>query len=409
MAAVPPSKNTAKIVEEFIRYAQQHLSTVSGLINTVSVFPSAPSPITLPSIVNWTGYFVAPAPPSAELGKPGDSELNEVEENEIINQTQIQKELLTKDLNEANEILASGLLNSQLEEDLVQGYVSNIEEQLENPEIISESLRELKKQKKATIVSDDIYANSGTNVTSTERSTISAIGSIFTDEDTSLTQHYPKLPKSKNLDLIEKALIKIGITNIAIIKAVKANALKESQATPIAENMKYGGTSNERIKSIFGDRAKKYTDAQLNEIKKSEVSMGELMYGPDSGKIGQGLGNTQKGDGFRFRGRGFIQLTGRANYTACSLALYKDTRLVTNPDNVLDAQVAADTCAWYIKRGIPNMSAKTGINAETTQNQLDANLLITSMIAGNSPIKRGGTGFLATESLVKVDKYSAQV
>lgn len=63
MSAVQPTKNTAKIVEEFIRYARGHLSTVSGIANTISVFPSVPSPITLPSIVNWTGYFVAPAAP----------------------------------------------------------------------------------------------------------------------------------------------------------------------------------------------------------------------------------------------------------------------------------------------------------------------------------------------------------
>jgi len=42
------------------------------------------------------------------------------------------------------------------------------------------------------------------------------------------------------------------------------------------------------------------------------------------------LGNIQKGDGFKFRGRGYIQVTGRANYTLLS----KDMRIdfVNNPD-----------------------------------------------------------------------------
>jgi hypothetical protein len=84
MSAIPPSKNTAKIVEEFIRYAQQHLSTVSGLINTVSVFPSAPSPITLPSVVNWTGYFVPPAMASFDINTRGEDELNEVAEADAV-------------------------------------------------------------------------------------------------------------------------------------------------------------------------------------------------------------------------------------------------------------------------------------------------------------------------------------
>jgi hypothetical protein len=84
MSAIPPSKNTAKIVEEFIRYAQQHLSTVSGLINTVSVFPSAPSPVTLPSVVNWTGFFVPPPMTSFDVNARAEDELNEVAEADAV-------------------------------------------------------------------------------------------------------------------------------------------------------------------------------------------------------------------------------------------------------------------------------------------------------------------------------------
>src|SRR5262249_24913671 len=42
------------------------------------------------------------------------------------------------------------------------------------------------------------------------------------------------------------------------------------------------------------------------------------------------LGNTKPGDGRRFKGRGLIQLTGRANYTQYGKLL--DLDLVTNPD-----------------------------------------------------------------------------
>jgi hypothetical protein len=60
------------------------------------------------------------------------------------------------------------------------------------------------------------------------------------------------------------------------------------------------------------------------------------------------LGNTQAGDGPRFKGRGFLQLTGRANYEQASKDLFGDTRLVTNPDLVAtDPEVAALTAAWY--------------------------------------------------------------
>ena len=38
-------------------------------------------------------------------------------------------------------------------------------------------------------------------------------------------------------------------------------------------------------------------------------------------KLGKALGNTQRGDGFRFRGRGYVQITGRANYAKMRAAL----------------------------------------------------------------------------------------
>jgi putative chitinase len=56
-------------------------------------------------------------------------------------------------------------------------------------------------------------------------------------------------------------------------------------------------------------------------------------------KIGKNLGNTQVGDGFRYRGRGYVQLTGRANYVKAGKALGLD--LVAKPDLALDPVVAA--------------------------------------------------------------------
>lgn len=67
--------------------------------------------------------------------------------------------------------------------------------------------------------------------------------------------------------------------------------------------------------------------------------------------IGKRLGNTQPGDGYRYRGRGFIQLTGRANYAAMSKRLGVD--LVNNPDLALDAYQASRILAAYFNdRGV---------------------------------------------------------
>lgn len=57
------------------------------------------------------------------------------------------------------------------------------------------------------------------------------------------------------------------------------------------------------------------------------------------------LGNTQPGDGSRFRGRGLIQITGRANYTAAAAALGID--VMRSPELLEDAPLAARSAGWW--------------------------------------------------------------
>lgn len=61
------------------------------------------------------------------------------------------------------------------------------------------------------------------------------------------------------------------------------------------------------------------------------------------------LGNQGSPDGERYRGRGFVQLTGRANYTRYSTALGLGTRLVDEPDLANDPKIAAQLIARFIK------------------------------------------------------------
>ena len=62
------------------------------------------------------------------------------------------------------------------------------------------------------------------------------------------------------------------------------------------------------------------------------------------------LGNTEPGDGFRFRGRGFVQITGRANYRKLSTAL--GVNLVDYPDVALKEDIAFQIITTGMRFGL---------------------------------------------------------
>lgn len=67
------------------------------------------------------------------------------------------------------------------------------------------------------------------------------------------------------------------------------------------------------------------------------------------------LGNLKKGDGYKFRGRSPIHLTGRKNYQAYKE--YSGLDVVTNPDLVARLDIAMDVAGWFWKNNNLNKLA----------------------------------------------------
>lgn len=100
-----------------------------------------------------------------------------------------------------------------------------------------------------------------------------------------------------------------------------------------------------------------------------------------SGKAYEGrqdLGNTEQGDGVRFKGRGFVQLTGRANYLKMSRILCTD--LIENPERALDLEIATKVMFYGMEHGTFtgkklgdyfNESTEDWVNARRIINRLD--------------------------------------
>jgi putative chitinase len=58
-----------------------------------------------------------------------------------------------------------------------------------------------------------------------------------------------------------------------------------------------------------------------------------------------GNGPVASGDGWKFRGRGFIQLTGKDNYTKCGKSIGAD--LLANPDYLITLEGAFKSALWF--------------------------------------------------------------
>ena len=131
-----------------------------------------------------------------------------------------------------------------------------------------------------------------------------------------------------------------------------ANVEKESNFKPRSEELeKYSAKTLFKLYGPPGADGGQPTDGKnkvrfqsLQEaqsiVDKGPVAVGDLIYG---GR----MGNTNPGDGYKYRGRGFLQITGKENYDKVGKMIGVD--LVANPDLANEPEIAAKIIPAFFK------------------------------------------------------------
>jgi putative chitinase len=121
-----------------------------------------------------------------------------------------------------------------------------------------------------------------------------------------------------------------------------------------SENLNYGAKG---LLSIF----KKYfpTEAKAKEYERKPEKIANLVYG---GRMGNGP--EASGEGFKFRGRGYIQLTGKDNYKAFDAVVPED--ILANPDLVASKYPLLSAAWFFHKNGLHKIADGGATDAVVT-------------------------------------------
>lgn len=137
-------------------------------------------------------------------------------------------------------------------------------------------------------------------------------------------------------ELVVSALQSIGKTDPTTIAAILAQCSHESGGfTVLQENLNYSASG---LTKIFPKYFPTLEDAQAYSQQPERIA--NKVYG---GRMGNGGEAT--GDGYKYRGRGYIQLTGKSNYSSAGSGLGLD--FINNPDLASDPTNAAKIVTWF--------------------------------------------------------------
>jgi len=153
-----------------------------------------------------------------------------------------------------------------------------------------------------------------------------------------------QMPQQKPVEEPPNLLSNNPANETTILKTAKKAGMKGPELAQFMAQTKHESWDFERLKEKPQPGVKDYYNKKY-----------DIRYSPRTAKI---LGNKHPGDGHKYHGRGFIQLTGRDNYRMAGQALGID--LLNHPELASKPDVAAQIAVWYwntrVKPGIQNFA-----------------------------------------------------
>jgi putative chitinase len=135
---------------------------------------------------------------------------------------------------------------------------------------------------------------------------------------------------------IVKSLNESGVTSPKAHANVLATVKAESNFKVQSENLFY--SSAQRIQDVFGKKRIPSVEDAQSLVKNPEALANQVYKTTD--------GNSAPGDGFKYRGRGFIQHTGKNQYAAISK--FTGVDVLSNPDLLNSPEIAAKAIPWFL-------------------------------------------------------------
>ncbi len=141
---------------------------------------------------------------------------------------------------------------------------------------------------------------------------------------------------------------------------------------PIAENLNYSSAA--RIRKVWPSRFK--TEAAAKPYVRNPEKLANKVYGDRDGLV-----NDQPGDGWKYRGRGLAQITGKANYAKFSKLL--DIDLVADPDRALEVVNAARILVLGMVHGLFTGKKLSDYFSGATADPVNARAILNGDVAAN--------------------------